>query len=181
LAAIPRVRGLQAVVWSNHNAAVQDIECKVLSWIFGLSNELPKEVQMIDCKREACGVRYILMDMETFPGVLPQPPSTTKSFFIHTYFMGDVKLATNAIGLVSEGRGRIGSPCENNSAFAMWYELPTLGHCQPTPFSCGVRYGVAPSITAEFKSSLIELSWQRMELVAWQLQCSIPCTIMMRR
>lgn len=83
------MRGLQAVVWSNHNATFQDIECKVLTWIFGLSNELPKEVQLIDYKSEAYGLRYILMDMETFPGVLPQPPSGTASFFIRTHFMGD--------------------------------------------------------------------------------------------
>lgn len=154
--AIPRVRGLQAVVWSNHNATFQDIECKVLTWIFGLSNELPKEVQLIDYKSEAYGLRYILMDMETFPGVLPQPPSGTASFFIHTHFMGDFTLAINTIGMVSEGRSRIGSPCENVSAFAFWYELPALGYCQPTPFSCGVRYGITPTLTEELKSSLLE-------------------------
>lgn len=153
--AIPRVRGLQAVVWSNHSDKYQEIECEVLAWLFALKNELPREVHMIDYKREALGVRYILMDMETFPGVLPKPPSRNVSFFIHTYFMGDLTLATNAIGEVPGTRSRMGSPCPNAS-FAFWYSLPAMGHCQPTPFSCGVRHGCASPITEELKRSLLE-------------------------
>lgn len=156
LRAIPRVRGLQAVVWSNHSGNVQEIESKVLTWLFGLSNELPREVQMIDYKREALGVKYILMDMDTFPGVLPTPPSGDSSFFIHTHFTGDVTLATSGIGDVSGARSRMGSPCPNASPFPFWYSLPDLGHCQPTPFSCGVRRGSASTVTEAFKSSLLE-------------------------
>ena len=159
--AIPKVRGLQAVVWSNHSGNVQETECKVLTWLFGLSNELPKEVQLIDCKREALGVRYILMDMDTFPGPLPQPPSENVSFFIQTYFMGDVTLATKAIGEVPRTRSRMASPCPNVSAFVYWYSLPPMGHCQPTPFTCGVRRGRASMVTDTLKNSLLQWSLEK--------------------
>lgn len=158
--AIPRVRGLHAVVWSNHSRDIQDIECKVLMWLFGLSNDLPKEVQMIDYKREVLGLRYILMDTDTFPGVLPHPPSRKTSFFIHTYFMGDFKLATNAIGEVRGDRSRLASPCSSSSSFANWYSLSNMGRSQPTPFSCGIRYGCA-LLSAEFKRSLVEWALEK--------------------
>ncbi|KAJ8009880.1 hypothetical protein DPEC_G00068770 [Dallia pectoralis] len=156
LKAIPKVRGLQAVVWSNHSGDFQDIECKVLAWLFGVSNTLPKEVQLMDFKREALGVRYILMDMKMFPGVLPMPPIRDVSFFVHTYFTGDFNLATTAIGEVPGTRSRIGSPCPNSSAFSVWYSLPAMGYCQPTPFSCGVRHGHTSTISEGFKRSLLE-------------------------
>lgn len=159
--AIPRVRGLQAVVWSNHSSNYQEIECKVLMWLFGISNELPREVHMVDYKRESLGVRYILMDMETFPGVLPEPPSRKTSFFIHTYFIGDLTLATNAIGDMPGTRRRMGSPCPNASAFAFWYSVPAMGYCQPTPFCCGVRHGCASTITEEFRKSLVKWALEK--------------------
>lgn len=159
--AIPKVRGLQAVVWSNHGGSIQEIECKVLTWLFGLSNELPKEVQLIDYKREALGIRYILMDMETFPGLLPKPPSKNESFFIQTYFMGDMTLATNVIGEVPGTRSRMASPCPTTLAFAYWYSLPNMGYCQPTPFTCGVRRGRASMITDTLKSSLLQWALEK--------------------
>lgn len=111
--AIPKVKGLKAIMWSNHNNNVQDIECRVLSWIFGHSNELPLEVQMVDNTPEALGVRYILLDMETFTGALPQPPREDASFFIHTYFTGDLARATAAVGEFAGSKSRMGSPCRD--------------------------------------------------------------------
>lgn len=159
--AIPRVRGLQAVVWCNHSSEIQDIECNVLTWLFGFSNKLPKEVQLIDYKREALGVRYILMDMDTFPGSLPKPPTKDTSYFTHTYFVGDLNLATHAIGELPECRSRMGSPCPNESCFTFWYSLPTMGRCQPTPFSCGVRHGQLSAVTEAFKTCLLEWVLQK--------------------
>ncbi|TNN46266.1 hypothetical protein EYF80_043546 [Liparis tanakae] len=155
--AIPRVRGLHAVVWSNHSGDIQAIECTVLTWLLGLANELPSEVQLIDYKGEELGVRYILMGTETFPGVLPEPPGANACFFIHTYFIGDVTLATKAIGEAPGTRRRMGSPCPNGATFTRWYSLPVaVGHCQPRPFSCGVRDGRVPKITEDFKGLLLK-------------------------
>ncbi|KAI4792885.1 hypothetical protein KUCAC02_033080 [Chaenocephalus aceratus] len=108
--AIPRVRGLQALVWCNHICNFQEVECKVLSWLFGLANDLPKEVQMVDYKNQVHGVRYILMDTDTFPGLMPEPPIANESFFLHTYFTGDFNVATHAIGRISGSRSRMGTP-----------------------------------------------------------------------
>ena len=153
--AIPRVRELSAVVWSNHFGNVEEIEHKVLTWLFGLSNDLPQEVQLIDHKREGLGVRYILMDTDTFPGVIPKPPDTNECFFVHTHFMGDMTLARTAIGELTGTRSRMGSPCPKGSEFAFWYSLHAMV-CQPTPFSCGVRHRRMPDFTEEFKGSLLE-------------------------
>lgn len=153
--AVPKLRGLKAVLWSNHSSDVQEIECKVLTWLFGLANELPREVEMIDYSHEALGVRYILVDMDTFPEVLPKPTCEGVSFYIHTYFTGDLKLARNAIGDVSGTRSRMGSPRPYNS-FDFWYTLQAIGHCHPTPFTCGLRHARATIITDEFKKILID-------------------------
>ena len=154
--AIPKLRGLQAVVWSNHSNNVQDIECKVLAWLFSQANELPNEVQMVDHRNELHGIRYILMDMDTFHVHLPEPPSRNESFFMHTSFTGDVDLATSTIGRVSGNRSRMGSPCPNSLAFSFWYSLPGLRCFQPTPFSCGIKHGGASAITDGLKASLVE-------------------------
>lgn len=159
--AIPRVGGLQAVVWCNHSSEIQDIECNVLTWLFGFSNKLPREVQLIDYKREAHGVRYILMDMDTFPGSLPKPPTKDTSYFVHTYFVGDLRLATQAIGELPECRSRMGSPCPNESCFTFWYSLPSLECCQHTPFSCGVRHGALSAFTEASKTCLLEWVLQK--------------------
>lgn len=153
--AIPKLRGLQALVWCNHSGDVAGIECSVLTWLFDLANHLPKEVHLIDYKKEALGVGYILMDMDTFPGSLPKPPTKNTTYFVHTYFAGDSRLATDAIGEVPEYRSRMGSPSRND-CFAFWYSLPTLGCCQPTPFSCGVRREQVSGITDDFKTQLLE-------------------------
>lgn len=154
--AIPRLKGMQAVVWSNHNVNCQNIECAILQWILGLLNELPKEVQMIDYSQERLGVMYIQMEMDTFPGLLPEPPSRKESFFIHAYFIGDYQLATNAIGEITSPRSRIGTPCLNVSTLSEWYILPDLKHRTPTPFDCGLRHECEFVITEKFKTSLQE-------------------------
>ncbi|KAI4797381.1 hypothetical protein KUCAC02_025110 [Chaenocephalus aceratus] len=50
----------------------------------------------------------------------------------------------------------MGTPSPPESAFASWYSLPGLSHCQPTPFSCGAWCGLGSNITEEFKRSLVE-------------------------
>lgn len=153
--AIPKLKGLQALVWCNHSSDPTGIECKVLAWLFDIENQLPKEVHLIDYKREMLSVGYILMDMDTFPGSLPKPPTKKSTYFVHTYFAGDLRLATDGIGEVPEYRSRMGSPSRNN-CFNFWYSLPTLGCCQPTPFSCGVRHEQVSEITDDFKTHLQE-------------------------
>ena len=93
------------------------------------------------------------MEMDTFPGVLSEPPSRNASFFIHAHFIGDFRLATNAIGDITGHRSRIGSPCLNVSTFTVWYILPDLKHRAPTPFDCGVRHECDLVVTEEFKTS----------------------------
>lgn len=152
--AIPRIKGMKAILWSNHNGDVQNTECKVLSWLFGHSNELPSDVQMVDYTAETLGVRYILVDMDTFTGVLPQPPRAGMSFFTHTHFTGDLATATAAIGHVTGPRSRMGSPCQGKP-LDVWYTLPSMGSCHPTPYTCGDRYADV-NITDEMKADLIE-------------------------
>lgn len=154
--AIPRVRGLQTVVWSNHSGKIQERECNILTWLFSFSNKLRKVVQLINYKREALGVRYILMDMNMFPGSLPKPPTRDTSYFVHTDFVGDQLLAKNAIGEVSECGRRMGSPCPNKPCFTFCYSLPAMGCCQPTPFSCRVRHGELLAITEDCKTCPLE-------------------------
>lgn len=159
--AIPKIRGMQAVLWSNHENNFQDVECTVLAWLFGVSNELPKEVQLIDYKNEALGVRYIVMNMDKFPGVLPDPPVSNTSLFIHTHFTGDLKLATKAIGTLPSGRSRMASPHYADDAFAVWYALPPkMGRLQPTPFSCGTTR-VQANLPDNFKKSLLDWSMEQ--------------------
>lgn len=158
LKAIPRVCGLRALLWSNHSSNFQEIEAKVLTWIFGLCNELPKEVQMVDYANTRYGIRYLLIEMETFTRVLPDPPNRNATFFMHTHFEGDFNLAMMTIGEVPPVRSRMGSPCRD--AFAFWYCLPAVGNCQPTPFSCGVKHSSpVTGITEEVEQSLLE--WTR--------------------
>lgn len=161
-AAVPRVRGMQAVVWSNHSHDVQEIECQVLMWLFGTKNELPRAVQLIDYKHEKLGVRYILMDTSTYPGNFPTPPSKTKSFFTHIHFAGDVKLATQAIGEVPVDWSRMGSPTAKPKAAESWFCLPDVGVTQPTPFTGGRKHETSASTATA----------QRIvrELVEWLLE-----------
>lgn len=130
--AIPKIKGMKAIFWSNHKGNVQDIECKVLSWIFGHCNELPPEVNMVDHTANSLEVRYMLVTMDTYPHELPQPPRRDMSFFTHTYFDGDYNLALDAAGIVTSPKSRMCSPC-GESSFALWYALPTMGSCHPTP------------------------------------------------
>ena len=157
--AVPKIRGLQAVIWSNHLANSQDIECAVLAWLFDMVNELPKEVQLIDNSNHPVGVRYILMDVTKFTGKLPQAPDRENSWFIHVHFSGDVQLALAAIGTLAISTSRMGSPSPAQEAFAYWYMLP-MGNFQPTPFSCGLRHnGSPPVIPSHAKKALVD--WTR--------------------
>lgn len=153
LDAIPKVRGLKAVMWSNHSDAVQDVECSILAWLFGLSNTLPKEVQLVDYSDKHLGVRYILVDMDMYPGPLPKPPCSTESCYVHIYFLGDRKHASSAIGKVPASKSRMGSPLE---PFECWYVLPALDFCQPTPFSCGVKSDTRMEFPLDKRSQLSE-------------------------
>lgn len=150
--AIPRISGLRAVMWSNHTGDTQEVECRVLAYILGLSNELPKGVEMVDNSSEPLGVRYILVDMDGFHGILPRLKRVTESFCIHTYFSGDVKCARAAIGDLSGSRVRMGL---RSADFDTWYTLPALGFCHPTPFTCGVKHSRA-DITQEVKDALVD-------------------------
>lgn len=173
--AIPRVRGMQAVLWSNHTHNIQEVECKVLTWLFGLSNELPREVQMVDYTREDLCVRYIILDMDTFQDALPEPPRGNGVFFIHTHFTGDRAMATKAIGDVSGLRSRMGSPCPASSPYGMWYCISGIGHYQPTPFSCGLEAGSAENISEVMQNSILEwtLSHDGTACEAIGVQCTL--------
>ncbi|KAK7878294.1 hypothetical protein WMY93_031113 [Mugilogobius chulae] len=140
LRAVPGLRGLQAVVWSNHRDDVQKIESGILSWLFRVKNELPRGVQLIDRTHEEMALRYTLLSVNDFPGVLPKPPVERKSFFTHVFFSGDTQCATMAVGEVPVPWSRMGSPCSNQRAFGIWYLLPRLRNLMPTPFSCGIKY-----------------------------------------
>lgn len=154
VAAIPKIAGMKAVIWSNCDVGnAQDVECKVLSWIFGHCNELPPEVTVIDHTARGLEVRYILMTMDAYPHDLPQPPRQDVSFFIHTYFSGDYNMALDAAGSVTGPRSRMCSPC-GESPFTSWYALPAMGSCQPTPYTCGETH-TQVDITAEMKNNLV--------------------------
>nr|BBA49242.1 hypothetical protein [Oryzias latipes] len=136
--AVPKIRGMQAVVWSNHVPDPVKIESDVLAWLFGYVTVLPAAVRSVDYKNESLGVRYIIVDVDGFSGTLPEPPEGEASCFAHTYFEGDVGLAAAAIGELPEASSRMGSPRAGSPAF--WYELPaSLGTLKPTPFSSGSR------------------------------------------
>lgn len=152
--AIPKIKNMKAIFWSNHTGNVQETECKVLSWIFGHSNELPLEVNMVDYTAQNLEVRYMLVDMNAYSGELPQPPRRDMSFFVHTFFDGDETLALDAMGVVTSPKSRMGSPCSDNR-FAFWYALPTMGSCHPTPYTCGDIYAEV-TITDKIKHDLIE-------------------------
>lgn len=152
--AIPKIKGMKAIFWSNHNGNVQETECKVLSWIFGHCNELPPEVNMVDNTAETLEVRYMLVNMDTYPGELPQPPRRDMSFFTHTFFDGDHNLALAAAGVVMSPKSRMGSPCDDKP-FAFWYALPTMGSCHPTPYTSGEMYAEVNS-TEKVKNELVE-------------------------
>ncbi|KAK2821884.1 hypothetical protein Q5P01_021949 [Channa striata] len=91
---------------------------------------------------------------------MPEPPDGNASCFVHTYFAGDERFASAAVGEVPGTASRMGSPCPNSKAFATWYELPTsLGSSQPTPFSGGVSLRRSPVVSEELRVSFTE--WAR--------------------
>lgn len=163
LSAVPKLRGLQAVIWSNHISNTQEVECKVLAWLFGLSNELPGEVQLIDHRHEKLGLRYILLEMDTFCESLPKPPGIQDSFFLPTYFAGDMILAKSATGNLKRSRSRMGSPCHKEVAFESWYVLSDLADCEPTPFSCGTLLdkSLCPVLSNTLRDSILQ--WSHMK------------------
>lgn len=156
IASVPKLRGLLGLVWSNHIDDYQETEQSVLLWVFGFSTKLPKQVHMVDYKSEVLGVRYIIMETDTYPGPMPSPPCRNSSYFIHTYFIGDLKLAHNAIGCVPESRSRMGTPCQiSTGTSAFWYSLTECTPCLPTPFSCGVKCDHTVQPMDEVMTSLI--------------------------
>ncbi|KAK2813584.1 hypothetical protein Q5P01_000741 [Channa striata] len=160
LNAVPKIRGMHAVVWSNHAEDPQKTESDVLTWLFGYSNTLPRSVHTVDYKNETLGIRYILLDTDGFNGTMPEPPDGNASCFVHTYFEGDERFASAAVGEVPGTASRMGSPCPNSKAFATWYELPTsLGSSQPTPFSGGVSLRRSPVVSEDLRVSFTE--WAR--------------------
>lgn len=160
LNAVPKIRGMHAVVWSNHVEDPQKTESDVLTWLFGYSNTLPRSVHTVDYKNETLGIRYILLDTDGFNGTMPEPPDGNVSCFVHTYFEGDERFASAAVGEVPGTASRMGSPCPNSKAFATWYELPTsLGSSQPTPFSGGVSLRRSPVVSEDLRVSFTE--WAR--------------------
>lgn len=153
--AIPEIKGLKAIFWSNHTGNnVQEIECAVLSWIFGHCNDLPREVRMVDYTAKTLEVGYILINMDTYPSELPEPPRRDMSFFVHTYFEGDQEAALIAAGVTSGPFMRMCSPCVDK-VFASWYVLPPLGCCQPTPYTCGDLYAQV-DCTDKVKGDVLE-------------------------
>ncbi|KAK2832687.1 hypothetical protein Q5P01_016576 [Channa striata] len=84
------------------------------------------------------------------------------SCFVNTYYKGDDRFASAAVGDVPGTGSRMGSPCPNSKAFATWCELPTsLGSSQPTPFSDRVSLRRSPVISEDLRISFME--WARQD------------------
>lgn len=136
LAAIPRLKGVKEIVWSNHAENVQETEISMLAWICGLLRELPGDVHLVYFSNEYMGICYMILDMSTYPNSLPNAPRRNASAFMPVYFSGDKNLATATIGAMPTNTRRIGTPYEE--AERRWYVMLTLSQYNPTPFSCGV-------------------------------------------
>ena len=137
--AIPRVKGLRGLFWSNHISETLKIEREVLFWLFGYTNELPREVHTADNQDEKHNVKYLLLDLTRFHEDLPQPPSKTTSWFRHIYFEGDFDIATYAIGIVPEGMRRISTPVKDHKE-NYWHQMKLSPGDRPTPYSVGTAY-----------------------------------------
>lgn len=163
LDAIPKMKGLKALIWSNHSEHNQDIETTVLSWLNGYTNQLPDDVTMVDCTNERNGVRYILLDMVDYKGRLPRAPAVGSSVFMRLSFTGDRNLANQTIGTLPRNVARMGSPSDNNDDSTdgqSWYALPpSLGYNNPTPFSYGTCTGSKWHHHREDYAQLVE--WTR--------------------
>ena len=137
--AIPRVKGLRGLFWSNHTSETRRVEREVLFWLFGYTNELPREVQTVDNPGEKHQVRFLLMELTGFREGLPRPPSNTTSWFLHVYFEGDFKIATHTIGIVPEGMRRISAPVKDDEE-NYWHHMKLSRGDKPTPYSVGTSY-----------------------------------------
>lgn len=158
LKAIPKLRGIKALIWSNHNENNQDIEANVLSWLSGHTNQLPTSVNLIDYTTERNGIRYIILDIGEYKSKLPRAPRLGTSVFMPVYFIGDRKLASQAIGTLPTNMARMGSPCTDPAL--RWYALPSLGFCNPTPFSHGTLTDSTWQCSQEDHSRLVEWTLQ---------------------
>ncbi|KAJ8399848.1 hypothetical protein AAFF_G00405780 [Aldrovandia affinis] len=109
-AAVPRIRGLKAVVWQN-DSEPRAAETSVVPWLRGFGN-LHARVSLIDYTQEHYVFAYMIADLDIFPGraELPGPLDRRRSYFTHAYVEGDVKLASAVIGKLPNGSMRMSYP-----------------------------------------------------------------------
>lgn len=158
ISAVPKIRGLKAVVWRNDHDSYA-LEESIVAWIHGSMNPLDPRTTIIDYSAEQFDFAFRTEKVSRLD--LPEPPDRMRSYFTHTYVEGDVDLASTVIGKLPNGSMRMGYPGNMNSF--TWYEMSSLGvGCNPTPLSEGKP---VPGVPASW-SLLDTRTWKNIQPIS---------------